>query len=540
MSQPRRAVAIAILGTASDVGKSLIAAGICRLLRRAGFRVAPFKAQNMSLNSFATPEGGEIGRAQALQAEACGIPPHVDMNPILLKPEANSRSQVIVQGRVLGTLDARSYFARMHGSELSRAVADSYERLASQHDVIVIEGAGSAAEINLRDRDVVNWPVVEMADAQVLLVGDIDRGGVFAQIVGTLDLILPQERARVCGIVINKFRGDVSLFADGLQFLKDRTGVPVLGVLPFLRDLMLDQEDSLDLQRNRQVHFLADHINVGVLLTPRMSNFTDFNALAAEADVRLRYVATPDEAEGADAILLPGTKTTLADLAYLREQGFEPLIQRHVESGREVVGICGGYQMLGRKIVDPDGIEGGGAGEGFGLLSVTTVLERDKITEQVQAEALHWGAPGPKVNGYFIHAGRTQRHGHQPCFQLSALDEQPAAIEKDRSRLDGAVNENGLVWGSYIHGLFDEPAFRRAWLNRLRNRKGLPSLSETGSLHVNDRRQAALDRWADHMAQHLELGWILDLTRHRTSPGGLTTMSEDPHGLAGPSDLASD
>ena len=233
MSQPRRAVAIAILGTASDVGKSLIAAGICRLLRRAGFRVAPFKAQNMSLNSFATPEGGEIGRAQALQAEACGIPPHVDMNPILLKPEANSRSQVIVQGRVLGTLDARSYFARMHGSELSRAVADSYERLASQHDVIVIEGAGSAAEINLRDRDVVNWPVVEMADAQVLLVGDIDRGGVFAQIVGTLDLILPQERARVCGIVINKFRGDVSLFADGLQFLKDRTGVPVLGVLPF-------------------------------------------------------------------------------------------------------------------------------------------------------------------------------------------------------------------------------------------------------------------------------------------------------------------
>jgi adenosylcobyric acid synthase len=511
MPHPLRAVAIAILGTASDVGKSMIAAGACRLLRRAGFRVAPFKAQNMSLNSFVTLEGGEIGRAQALQAEACGIAPHVDMNPILLKPESNFRSQVIVQGQVLATLDAQSYFARMHDSDLSRAVRESYDRLASQYEVIVIEGAGSAAEVNLRDRDLVNWPVVEMADAQVVLVADIDRGGVFAQIIGTLELIAPHERARVCGIVINKFRGDVSLFADGLRFLADRTGIPVLGVVPFLRELMLDQEDSLDLERNRQIQFAADQINIGVLLIPHMSNFTDFNALAAEADVRLRYVTAPGEAEGADAILLPGTKTTLADLSYMRAHGFEPLLHRHVEGGGEVVGICGGYQMLGRQIMDPDGVEDGGAGEGFGLLDVTTVLERDKITEQVQAQALHLNSPAPMVNGYFIHAGRTQRHEHRPCFQLYAMDDQRRTMREDRPRLDGAANESGLVWGSYIHGLFDEPGFRRAWLNRLRNRKGLPSLSETGSLLVNDRRRAALDRWADHVAQHLDVGLILAL-----------------------------
>ncbi|MGZ9159211.1 MAG: cobyric acid synthase, partial [Nitrospira sp.] len=368
-----RAIAIAILGTGSDVGKSMIVSGLCRLLRRDGFRVAPFKAQNMSLNSFVTPEGGEIGRAQALQAEACGIPPHVDMNPILLKPESNSRSQVIVQGRVLATLDAQAYFARPHDSDLSRAVRESYERLASQYEVIVIEGAGSAAEVNLRDRDLVNWPVVEMADAQVVLVGDIDRGGVFAQIIGTLDLIAPEERARVCGIIINKFRGDLSLFADGVHFISERTGIPVLGVLPFLRDLSLDQEDSLDVERGRPVHFSADRINIAVLLVPHMSNFTDFNALAEESDVRLRYAASPKEATGADVILLPGTKTTLADLGYLREKGFEALIHHHVERGGELVGICGGYQMLGRQIADPEGVEGGGSGQGFGLLHLTTV-----------------------------------------------------------------------------------------------------------------------------------------------------------------------
>jgi adenosylcobyric acid synthase len=520
MHNPPHAKAIAVLGTGSDVGKSMITSGLCRLLHRAGIRVAPFKAQNMSLNSFVTAEGGEIGRAQALQAEACGIPPHVDMNPILLKPESNSRSQVIVQGRVFATLDAQAYFARAQDSDLFRVVRESYERLASQYEAIVIEGAGSAAEVNLRDRDLVNWPVVEMADAQVLLVGDIDRGGVFAQIIGTLDLITPQERARVCGIVINKFRGDVALFADGVQFLTERTGIPVLGVLPFLRDLALDQEDSLDMDVRRQVHFAADRINIAVLLIPHMSNFTDFNALAEEQDVLLRYAAVPEEAAGADAILIPGTKTTLEDLTYLRNKGFEPLLQGHVQGGQELVGICGGYQMLGRQIADPDGVESGGAGEGFGFLHLTTILERDKITEQVEAQPLHLNVlDGLSVQGYLIHMGRTHRHEHRPCFVLHGVMEPSERsgeqTGQDEKSLDGAVRDDGLVWGTYIHGVFDRPSFRRAWLNRLRIRKGLPAADPVLSQRVNDKRRDALNLWADHVEQHLDLGLIWKLMQKK-------------------------
>ena len=288
-ARSRHARAIAVLGTGSDVGKSVIAAGLCRLLARRGVRVAPFKAQNMSLNSFVTMEGGEMGRAQVLQAQACGLAPHVDMNPILLKPESDRGSQVIVHGKVWGRYDARSYFQQKR--ELSRFVTESYERLAGAYEVIVIEGAGSAAEMNLRDRDIVNWPVVELAEAAVVLVADIDRGGVFAQVIGTLDLLSPDERRRVLGVVVNKFRGDPRLFADGVAFLEARTGVPVLGILPFMRDLELDQEDSVEVERSRQAPFTAQTVNVAVVLLPRMSNFTDFNALGAESDVVVRYVA---------------------------------------------------------------------------------------------------------------------------------------------------------------------------------------------------------------------------------------------------------
>lgn len=519
MPNVSHAKAIAVLGTGSDVGKSLITAGLCRLLHRTGIRVAPFKAQNMSLNSFVTPEGGEIGRAQALQAEACGIPSHVDMNPILLKPESDQRSQVIVQGKVFSTLDAGAYFARTRNADLFRRVEESYRRLASRYDAIVIEGAGSAAEVNLRDRDLVNWPVVDMADAWVVLVADIDRGGVFAQIVGTLDLITSEERARVCGIIINKFRGDAALFADGVRFLTERTGVPVLGLVPFLRDLALDQEDSVDVERRQRVLFASDSVNIAVLLLPHMSNFTDFNALTEESDVRLRYVADPEEAAGADVILIPGTKTTLADLRYLREKGFEPLLQGHVQRGGELAGICGGYQMLGRRITDPDGVESRGAGKGFGFLNLTTIMMPDKITEQVYARALHLGgAIAFSVRGYLIHMGRTDRHGHRPCFRFHAeadpAEACPSGSEQpNETSLDGAVSDDGLVWGTYIHGLFDQPSFRRAWLNRLRSRKGLPDLDLACSQLVSDRRSAALDRWADHVERHLNLDPIWERLR---------------------------
>lgn len=520
MPRVTRAIAIAVLGTGSDVGKSLVVAGLCRLLHRAGIRVAPFKAQNMSLNSFVTPDGGEIGRAQALQAEACSLAPHVDMNPILLKPESDARAQVVVQGRVYSTLDARAYFTRGRNAELFQAVRSSYERLAAQYDVIVIEGAGSAAEVNLRDRDLVNWATVELADARVVLVGDIDRGGVFAQLIGTLDLIAPEERARVCGLVINKFRGDSALFADGVRFLRERTGIPVLGVLPFLRDLTLDQEDSLDVEVRRQVAFADDRVNIAVLLLPHMSNFTDFNLLTHEADVALRYVATPAEAAGADAVIIPGSKSTLADLAYLRGKGFDALVHDHVRSGRELVGICGGYQMLGNRITDPDGVETGGEANGLRLLQTHTIMRPEKVTEQVEASALHIDEAGPmSVRGYLIHMGRTDPGPHRPCFHLEgrpaqSVDQLQAGAPEGEA-LDGAVRDDGLVWGTYIHGLFDQPQFRRAWLNRLRRRKGIPPIEPARSQQVNDTQRHALDRWADHVEQHLDLTPIWAILRSR-------------------------
>src|SRR5437879_9914405 len=311
-----RARALAVLGTGSDVGKSVIAAGLCRLLARKGIRVAPFKAQNMSLNSFVTADGGEIGRAQALQADACGLPPHVDMNPILLKPESDQCAQVIVHGKVWGRYEGRQYLEQNH--VLVRHVRASYERLARAYEVLVIEGAGSAAELNLRDRDLANWAVAEFAGAAVVLVADIDRGGVFAQVIGTIELLAPQERRRVVGVVVSKFRGDASLFADGVALLEARTGVPVLGVLPFLRDLELDQEDSVERDRYRQTPFTAQAVNVAVTLRPHLNNFTAFSALAGQWDGALRYAATPSDLAGADAVVLPGTKNTIADLEHLR------------------------------------------------------------------------------------------------------------------------------------------------------------------------------------------------------------------------------
>ncbi len=502
--------AVAVFGTGSDVGKSLVAAGLCRILARAGIRVAPFKAQNMSLNSSVTPEGAEIGRAQALQAEACGIPPHADMNPILLKPESDGRSQIVLCGRVYGKTDAEEYFTAGGITRLRPRVEACYRRLAGRFDAVVIEGAGSAAEINLRDKDLVNWPVAAMADAAVLLVGDIDRGGVFAQLIGTLDLLAPEERARVRGLIVNKFRGDLALFTDGVRMLETRTGIPVLGVLPHLRDLALDEEDHLDLRTRPAPPFARDRVNIAVLLLPRLSNFTDFNALAGESDVSVRYVATPEESIDADIIILPGTKTTLHDLEDLRARGFAARLLDHVKLGGELLGICGGYQMLGRRILDPDGVESGGAGVGLGFLDVTTSLGRTKITKQVTATCL--GLPGIDplpVRGYQIHMGRTERQGHAPCFRIDrgsgTASRQGETADEPDCRLDGAMRDDGLVWGSYLHGLFDQAEFRRAWLNRARVRKGLMPREPACSFHVDQARSLELDRWADHVQHHLRL-----------------------------------
>ena len=487
--------AIAILGTGSDVGKTLVAAGLCRLLYRTGVKVVPFKAQNMSLNSFVTLEGGEMGRAQVLQAQACGLPAHVDMNPVLLKPEADHASQVIVQGKVWARQDAQEYFGKK--AALFEFVKASYDRLSQKYEIVVIEGAGSAAEMNLRDRDIVNWSVVEMADASVVLVADIDRGGVFAQVIGTMDLLAPEERQRVIGVVINKFRGDAKLFEDGVQMIEQRTKVPVLGVLPYLQNLELDQEDSVEIERYRATPFLPTTVNIAVLLLPHMSNFTDFNQLAAESDVSLRYVRSPDELNGADVVMIPGSKTTIADVKYLKNEGFKYAISNQVKSGAEIVGVCGGFQMLGRQIVDPHGAEGGGTTEGLGLLDITTELIVNKKTTQVRAHPLHvHSAIECVVEGYEIHMGMTKVKGLQPSFRIDGGSE---------TAFDGACSEDGRVWGTYIHGVFDQPAFRRLWLNRIRLRKGLVSLDPTVSETVSQRLSDALDRWADHMDKHLNI-----------------------------------
>jgi adenosylcobyric acid synthase len=503
------AKAIAILGTGSDVGKSLITAGLCRLLHRAGLRVAPFKAQNMSNNSYVTPDGKEIGRAQALQAQACGLEPHTDMNPVLLKPESDCRAQVVVQGTVWGKADARDYGERW--ALLAQRIRESYERLAKQYDVIVIEGAGSAAEVNLRDRDLANWSAVELADASVVLVADIDRGGVFAQVLGTLDLLRSHERARVVGILINKFRGDATLFADGVAFLEERTGLPVLGVVPFLQDLALDQEDSVDIERHHQVSFDLNRVNIAIVLLPRMSNFTDFNQLMAEDDVALRYVAMPGDLSNADVVLIPGSKNTIEDLRYLRRSGFSQAFSDHVASGRELVGICGGYQMLGRDILDPDGIESEGKAKGFGLLDLTTRLFATKITHLVEAIPLDMELGSAcSIRGYYIHMGTTLRGAVQPYFQVrtvSSTQIQQGGAPADF--LDGAASADGRIWGTYIHGVFDQPDFRRAWLNRIRCRKGWSALSLETSERVTQRLNGELDRWAEQVKSNLNLKIVL-------------------------------
>ncbi len=500
----QRAKALAVLGTGSDVGKSLVAAGICRLLFRAGVRVAPFKAQNMSLNSFVTPDGGEMGRAQVLQAQACGITPSVLMNPILLKPEADCQSQVIVQGKVWERQEAQEYFSKK--AVLWDLVKTSYEDLVKMYEVIVIEGAGSAAEMNLRDRDIVNWPVVEMADAAVILVADIDRGGVFAQVIGTMDLLTSEERQRVIGVVINKFRGDLSLFEDGIKIIEERIGVPVLGVLPYLRNLELDQEDSVDIERFRMTPFGTETVNVAVVLLPLMSNFTDFNQLVAEPDVALRYVASPQELHGADVVILPGSKTTIEDLNYLRKVGFEEPLMTHVQRGGEILGICGGFQMLGNAITDPQHVETGGSSKGLGLLDLETELKSHKATVQVRAQSLA-GFLGHEcmVEGYEIHMGCTTRaRTVSPCFQI-LLDEAQPNSGQNEQRADGAMRADGLVWGTYIHGVFDQPGFRRAWLNRARVRKQLNTVEVETSQAVSERLVHALDHWADHVSTYLNI-----------------------------------
>lgn len=490
-----RTPAVMLLGTHSNAGKSLLATAFCRILARRGIRVAPFKAQNMSNNAGVTPEGGEMGRAQLVQAEAAGIAPHTDMNPVLLKPEAGRRSQIILNGRAAGHIEAKNWYSIK--ARLWPAVQAAYDRLAGRVDAVILEGAGSPAEINLKQGDIVNLRMARHAAAPCLLVGDIDRGGVFAALAGTLLLLEPEERAQIHGFLINKFRGDVALLGDATEMLRERAfGVPTLGIVPYLADLQIPVEDAVALEApdaapaSPSPGERTPQVDIAIIHLPHVANFDEFAALAAEQAVRVRYVRRADELGAPAAIILPGTKSSVADLAWLRGQGLDRAIAAAQARGAHVVGICGGYQLLGERLHDPAGVEAdaGMVVEGLGLLPVTTTFAASKQTHLAQLQLPN----GDIVSGYEIHMGATQRSGQvEPLGVI--VSRNGAAVNLP----DGAVGAGGRVWGTYLHGIFEDDGFRAQWLR---------SLGWQGTIRpTRARRLADYDRLAD--AVETAVGW---------------------------------
>lgn len=474
-------------------------AALCRVFARAGLHVTPFKAQNMSNNAAVCPDGSEIGRAQAVQALAAGVPLSADLNPVLIKPEADTSSQVIVMGRPFKTLSAVSYYE--YKETLWGFVTAALDRLRASCDLVIVEGAGSPVELNLTRGDIVNMAIARYAGSPVLLVGDIDRGGIFAQLLGTLWLLEPQERALVRGLLVNKFRGDPALFEDGVRILEERSGVPVLGVVPYLKDLQIPEEDAVALdQLQLDPHpITADLIDIAVIRLPHISNFDDFDPLASEPGVRLRYVHDTGQFGQPDAVILPGTKSTAADLNWLRECGLAGLLAKHAHRGRALVGICGGYQMLGTALHDPERIESNQTvTAGLGVLPIATAFAPMKATFQAQGRILAgpgWLArlQGQEIQGYEIHMGRTE----SPASWLEIERRNGEAVQI----ADGCASPDGKIWGCYLHGLFDNPGFRAAWLSSL-------GWSEAGSArHWSESIEAAFDRLAD------EIEAVVDMPR---------------------------
>lgn len=496
--------ALMVLGTASHAGKSLTAAALCRILRQDGYDVAPFKAQNMALNSFATREGHEIGRAQAVQAQAAGVEPHVDMNPILLKPTSDVGSQVIINGKVFGNYRGVDYYDLK--PRLLAAVSAAYARLAARHEIIVLEGAGSPVEMNLKDRDVVNMKMAEIANAKCLLVTDIDRGGVFASLVGTYALLEPAERERFCGFLVNKFRGDVSLFKPGISYLEERLSQTCLGVIPYLHDHGIDDEDSVSLERRavRPPGTDKNKLSVCVVALPYLSNFTDFTALENLPDVVVYYARRPAEARTADVLILPGSKNTIPDLLWLRASGWEAAIKIHAGAGKPLAGICGGFQMMGREVRDPHRTESDvEVVPGLNLLDAVTVMAREKVTRQATAR-LHdparfsGAATDARFSGYEIHLGETSLGDEaQSLFELQRAGD---AVRFN----DGAVNDDGSVFGTYLHGLFDSAQGLALLLGHWRKLCG----KEEGAQVVIDpllERERRYDLLAEHYRRNMNL-----------------------------------
>jgi adenosylcobyric acid synthase len=494
------AKAIMFLGTGSDVGKSIAVTAFCRILKRRGYRVAPFKAQNMSNNSYVTVEGGEIGRAQVVQAEAAGILPSVHMNPILLKPSSEQGSQVILQGQVFGQMSAMDYHA--YKPKLKKAVMDSYRRLAKDYDFMVMEGAGSCCEMNLKDNDLVNFSMAKAVGAPCVLVADIDRGGVFAQIIGSMTLMSRKERDLLVGFLINKFRGDRTLFEAGIQYIEHKTGRPVLGLIPFYHHILIDPEDSVKVQEDRRSLRTtgAKKVNVAVVRLPAISNFTDLEVMEREPDVVFNYLFRPQElTKEYDLLILPGTKNTMEDAAWLTQAGWKKAIRVFAERGGHLLGICGGYQLLGETIRDPRGVESQRREiRGLGLLPIETSLEEGKVVRKVMGTCM---ITGRQVRGYEIHMGlsRAVKKLGSPFLRIH----EPG---KDTSWEDGWWARGGQICGTYVHGILDGPGFRGDLLNRLRKAKGLKERSpRQGRLS----RFQHYERLADHFEAHCDVEKIL-------------------------------
>ena len=505
---------IMMMGTSSHVGKSILATAMCRILYRKGRKVVPFKAQNMALNSYVTRDGDEMGRAQVAQAEAAGMEPMVDMNPVLLKPTGNAASQVIIMGKPVGNMSAREYH-RGYSLKAFDAVKEALGRLDKEYDTIVIEGAGSPAEINLKANDIVNMRVAKYLQAPVLLIADIDRGGALASLVGTLELLDEEERALVKGLVINKFRGDVTLLTPAIDFLEEKTGKPVLGVVPHIDQMGIDDEDSVSLEEKQAAPTEGD-IRIAVIQTPKISNFTDFDALAHEKDVALYYVKSVEDLGEPDVIMLPGSKNTTEDMLYLRKSGLGEKILAHAKAGKAVIGICGGYQMLGEVIRDPQHTESqNDEAAGLGLLGMETVFASEKLTSQVvaQCQDLHFmgqSISADNLQGYEIHMGHT-------AFTREA-DKHPFTVCQRRGKTcasqDGTANAAGNVFGTYIHGVFDNDVFRRSVLNALRHSKGLEALANTRNVMAE--KQKAYEHLADVVEKALDMEKLYQIMGEKT------------------------
>lgn len=472
-----------VQGTTSDAGKSALVTGICRAFRKRNLKVAPFKPQNMALNSAVTIDGGEIGRAQAVQAQACGLEPHTDFNPILLKPNSDQGAQVIIHGHAVANMNARSY--HNYKSVAMEAVLASHQRLSEQFDLICVEGAGSPAEINLRDKDIANMGFAEAVDCPVILVADIDRGGVFAHLVGTLELLSPSERQRVIGMVINRFRGDISLLQPGIDWLEDRTGIPVLGTLPYLHNLHLEAEDGLSGKFSQQASSADNALRIVIPQLPHISNHTDFEPLRFAPQVTLEFAIDASASAASDLIILPGSKNVRADLAWLKENGWDQHIQRHLRYGGKVFGICGGYQMLGQHIHDPEGIETTpGSSEGLGYLDIETTLTASKQLTRVSGVLTHQQS---LCTGYEIHAGISRGPGLEKPF-----------VQLDNSHADGAISEDDHVAGTYLHGIFDKQTACQSILEWA----GLKAVKVDDYEAI---REHGIDRITEAVEQHLDL-----------------------------------